>query len=99
MAEQRQAFAKSAVVIKLAIEDDGNVARFVPDRLLAASKIDNAKPAHSECQARSAGITDEKSILIRATMLHGRGHGAHAQLCILAARSKRDTANTAHAIV
>ena len=35
-------------VIQLAVVDDAAGMIFVPDRLLAASKIDNAEPAHPE---------------------------------------------------
>jgi hypothetical protein len=99
MSEQCQAFPEFAVVIKLAVVDDSDIPRFVPDWLPASSQVNDAEPAHAQGQPRSPRLSGKESFFIWPAMPHGRCHSTHAQFSILAARRKRDTANAAHATV
>src|ERR1700694_4671665 len=94
---ERQALAQVAIVVQLAVEDDRDVLGFVPGGLVAAGQIDDAQPAHPQCESRRPRIAGKKSFFIRTAMFHRRGHRAHARLGISVARSESDAAYAAHA--
>jgi len=60
VAAKRQALAQIAIVVQLAVEDDRDVLGFVPEGLVAAGQIDNAQPAHPQCETRRARIAGKK---------------------------------------
>ncbi len=97
MTAERQSLAQVAIVVQLAVEDDRDVLGFVPDRLVAAGQIDDAQPAHPQCESRRPRIVGKNAFFIRAAMAHRRGHSPHARLRICAARSEGDAAYAAHA--
>ena len=68
-------------------------------RLVAAREIDNAQPAHPQCESRCARIADQKPRFVRATMAHRQSHRAHARFGIRAARNEGGAAYSAHATV
>ena len=99
VAAKRQALSQVAIVVKLAVEDHRHVFGFVPDGLMAAGQVDDAQPAHPQCEPRRARISRKKALVIGTALAHRGGHGANARFCFPSPRSKRDAAYTAHAIV
>ena len=79
MAAERKPLAQFAIVVQLAVEEDGDVLGFVPNGLVAARKIDDAQTAHAEREPRRARIACEKTFLIGAAMAHRGGHHTHAR--------------------
>src|SRR6266849_10497013 len=96
---QSKALAQFTVIVKFAVEEDCDVSRFVPDRLIPAGKINDAQPPHPQREPRRARLAHKKALCVRAAMPHSRGHRAYACLRLCAARGKRDTAYPAHAIL
>jgi hypothetical protein len=66
---------------------------------MATGKINDAEATHAQGQPRCTGLSCQESFVVRTAVPQCCRHGAHAQLGILAARCKRDTANAAHATV
>ena len=94
---ERQALAQVAIVVQLTVENDRDVLGFVPGGLVAASQIDDAQPAHPQCESRRPRIAGKKAFFIRTAMFHRRGHRSHARFGICVARSEGDAADAAHA--
>ena len=63
MSEQCQAFPEFAVIIKLAVVDDSDIPRFVPDWLPASSQVNDAEPAHAQGQPRSPRLSGQGILL------------------------------------
>jgi hypothetical protein len=59
-----QLFAKFAIVINLAVENDPGRAIGIVDRLMAAFEIDNRQPAHRQADS----LAEIESIVIGSTM-------------------------------
>ena len=85
MAAERKPLAQFAIVIQLAVEEDGNVLGFVPNGLVAARKIDDAQTAHAEREPWRACIACEKTFLIGTAVAHHGGHHARARFRLGAA--------------
>jgi len=90
---REQLFAERAVIIDLAIEDEGNGFVFVEDRLLAARDINDGKPSVSEPDARP----EEEAFTVRSTMRDGARHRSNG-LAIDSGYSveRKDPCNATH---
>ena len=62
--------AQLAEVVDLTVEDSRHLAVLADHRLRAASRIDDAEPAHAEGHAR----LEQVAVLVGATVLDRRGH-------------------------
>ena len=99
MAAEDEAFTKLAIVVKFAVENNGDVVIFVPNGLMAAGKVDDAEAAHAQRETGSPGLGQQETFFIRTAMKHGRGHGANAGFGFRGAGSECDATDTAHASV
>ena len=97
VATEKKGFAQLAIVVKLAVEEDGYVPGFIPNGLISAGQIDDAETAHAEGQARDARLVEEKTFTVGAAVLQSGGHGADTRLGVLVMCSEGDAANSAHA--
>ncbi len=68
----RQSGVQFEVVVDFAVEDDGDTAVFVEDRLIPARHVDDAQAAHP--QGDAGGV--EEAVTVRPAMGDARGHGA-----------------------
>ncbi len=75
-----QGFAQLAIVIKLAVENYGDIVGFIPDGLVAAGQVNNAEAAHAQRQAGDARFIEKKSFAIGTAMDHRGGHGPYARI-------------------
>src|SRR5208337_3106186 len=99
MPGEEEAFSQFAVVVQLAVEDDGYVGGFVPDGLVTTGNVDDAKAAHAQGEARSARVADKVALIIGSTMAHGRSHASHARLRFFAIGSVSESTDSAHAAI
>ena len=99
MPGEEEAFAQFAVVVQLAVEDDGYVGGFVPNGLVTAGNVDDAKAAHAQGEARSARVVRKEPVIVGTTMAHGRSHASHARLGFFAIGSVSESADSAHAAI
>jgi hypothetical protein len=94
MAEGLEFGAQLAEIIDFPVVKNRDGAGFVPNRLAAAWKIDDAEPAHSHGGARR----DEQTLVIRPAM-HERGqHAAHGGFTRRGRLNSDGAANSAHAV-
>ena len=97
MPAERQALAQFTIVVQLAVEHDGDIARLIPDRLVAADQVDDAEPPNAQCQAHCSRISGEKALIVRTTMAHRGSHGPDTRFGFSRAGYERDAADAAHA--
>ncbi len=99
MSQGFQSGAQFAEIINFSVEDYRKGSRLIPDRLVAARKIDDAEAAHSQGDGRG----DENSFGVRATMMHGREHapgqGFDRRSFIFSVFGRDNAADAAHEIV
>src|ERR1051326_2256816 len=62
--------AHLAIVVNLAVQDDGDCAVFVESWLVAGEQIDNRETSHTQRDA----IIDEITFRVRAAMMHAIAH-------------------------
>jgi hypothetical protein len=91
-------FAKLAIVIQLTVENDGHIACFIPNWLLAAGQIDDAQASHTESESRRSPIANQEAFAVRTAMTHRRGHHPYAFFRVTPFTQERDAADSAHAI-
>src|SRR5262249_3270789 len=91
-----QSLSHFAVVVKLPVHHNRHIVRLIPDRLVPASKINNAQPAHSKPEPGSARIIYKKTGIVRPAMAHRLGHSSHLRLRVRATRDECDATNAAH---
>ena len=81
------------IVEEFAVEDDGDVAVFVVDRLPAIGEADDAEPAQRHAHARP----QEEAVFVRAAVVQGLGHSLqHGWLDGLRSVQVDDPCDTAH---
>src|SRR3954470_10910948 len=73
------------MVVYLAVEDDGDVARLVADGLASARDIDDAQAPHAEGDRGG----DEVAVLVRSAMHDPFAHGTRRRLATLGADEPR----------
>src|SRR5262249_46222310 len=93
-----QLIAELAIVVQLAVKDDRNISRFIPNRLVAAGQVNDAEPPDSQAETRRTRLIQQKSVFVCTSMLEGRGHRADARLNLFVAVDERDPANSTHAL-
>ena len=86
--------AQFAEIVNLTIENDGECALFIPNRLAAARKINNTEAAHAQRGTRS----DQQAFVVRAAVNHCRIHPPDEALRIVEIFEADCTANAAHTI-
>jgi hypothetical protein len=91
-------YDRTAVVVQFPVENHRDVLFFVPHRLVAAEKIDDAQPAHAQRDACSARIVRQESVFVGAAVHHRRRHVPHVPFRFSGSGSVREAANSAHAL-
>src|SRR5438128_9366964 len=92
VAKLLQLFAKFAVVIDLAIENNPGSAILIVDRLLAAFHIDDRQPSHAQAHT----LVEVEAVIIRAAMFYRVAHPGQKRLVHKAVVILDDAYNATH---
>src|SRR5262245_56071759 len=92
MALLLELFAKGAVVVDLAVEDDANAGLLVPHRLVAGSEIDDAEAPHGEPET----VLGPNSLVIRSAMHDRSVHFPQYLGALFTRKRTRDTDDSTH---
>src|SRR5580765_2185825 len=97
MSEKYQPVSKLAVVIKLSVENHRDVARFIPNRLVAGLQVNDTEAPHAQRQAWSAYFIYEETVVVGPAVPHRGGHGPNSRFRFRSTPGKSDSADAAHA--